>query len=74
MTARSAADRQRRLRRRRAAGRAVLRVEIDEVEHVERLIAAGFLDPHQCDDRDAIERATARLLAAIEVADIIRHA
>jgi hypothetical protein len=65
-----ATKRMRHLRQRRANGRAVLRVEVDEVAHVERLIARGLLRPNQCDDRVAIASATERLLDSLEVADV----
>jgi hypothetical protein len=71
----TAAQRARRYRDRRSSGLTVLAVEIDEVDHVEKLIAAGFLPASKSEDREAIAKATARLLAAIEVADIHpRHA
>lgn len=70
----TAADRAKRYRRRRSSGRAVLSVEVDEVDLVETLIAAGFLPASQSEDRAAIARATSRLLAAIETADIYRNA
>jgi hypothetical protein len=49
----------------------VLPVEVDEVDHVEMLLATGFLPPHQAEDRDAIAKATARLLANIQIADVV---
>lgn len=67
MTAR---DRQRRYRDRRRAGRRVLRIEVDDVDLAERLIASGFLARVDADDPAALARATARLLTSIESADV----
>jgi hypothetical protein len=53
----SATERQRRRRRRQRDGRIVVRVELDEVEAEERLVAAGLLDPLADHDAKAIERA-----------------
>jgi hypothetical protein len=66
-----------RLRRRRASGLVVLLVEVDEVNHVEMLVEAGLLARERAEDRGAIARATARLLAGLRVADLVavtRHA
>jgi hypothetical protein len=60
-----------RLRRRRAAGRAVLLVEVDEVDLVEKLLALHLLAPDRTEDRGAIARATARLLTMLQVGDVL---
>jgi hypothetical protein len=61
----NSADRCKRLRERRAAGRALLQIEIDLFAHTELLISAGVLQQWDDNDRDAIARATERLLAAL---------
>jgi hypothetical protein len=65
----TAADRQRRRRRRLREGRIVARVELDEVEATDALVAAGLLDPNLADDPAAIEQA----LDAAEVVVIGRR-
>lgn len=67
---RTAADRMRVLRKRRARGFAVLPIEVDEVDLPEKLVAAGYLSADQVDDRAAVARAASRLLSSIEVADL----
>lgn len=59
------AERMRRHRARRAAGRAVLRVEVDLVELVPALVEARLLGLWDESDRGAVERATERALAII---------
>jgi hypothetical protein len=53
----TAAERQRRRRRRLRDGKIIVRVELDEVEAEEQLAAAGLLDPQRDHGRDEIERA-----------------
>ena len=67
----SPAERMRRSRARRANGRRVLRVEVDEValEHVLQL--HGYLSP-MADDREKIEHALAALLH--QLCDVTRNA
>jgi hypothetical protein len=55
--------RRRRYRARRRSGRILLRVEVSEVELVEVLVAAGYVDEHRAADRQAVEAAAARGLA-----------
>ena len=43
----------------------MLLVEADEVALTEALLAGGFLDPADIDDRDQVERAVERLLDAV---------
>jgi hypothetical protein len=59
-----------RLRRRRASGRTVLPVEVDDVDLVEKLLVLELLAPDRTEDRGAIARATARLLATLQVGDV----
>jgi hypothetical protein len=61
----SAAERLRAHRRRLAAGRIVVPVEIDDVSTAESLILHGFLAREDQDDRAAIGRAIGALLAAL---------
>jgi len=56
------AVRMRRHRERLAAGRVVLRVEVDEIELAEALIENRFLRP-DWESRRELERATERMLA-----------
>jgi hypothetical protein len=60
-------DRQRLRRARQRAGRIPVTVEIDEVDWAEELIEAGFLAPHEAEDRKAIGDALSRFL------DVLRH-
>ena len=57
-----AARRQRALRGRRALGRVVLLVEVDEVAVTERLMAVGRLAPRNADDRGCVQAALAKLI------------
>ncbi len=59
------ASRMRRLRARRAAGRRIVRAEVDELALEATLIELGHLDPLRADDVQAIERALSALLAKI---------
>jgi hypothetical protein len=47
---------------RRKAGRVVLPIEVDEDLLAERLIEAGLLHWHEAEDREAITRATERII------------
>jgi hypothetical protein len=58
----SAAVRKRRYRRRRAAGRILLRVEASDYELTLALIKSGYLAEAQSVDRHAVEAATAKVL------------
>lgn len=51
-----ASARQRRSRARRRAGRVLLRIEADEFELIEALLASGRLDEASCLDRRCLER------------------
>ena len=55
----------RRHRERVADGRAILRIEINLLDHTDLLVAAGVLGQWDDQDRVAIERATEALLAAL---------
>ena len=55
----------RRHRERVADGRAILRIEINLLDHTDLLVSAGVLGQWDADDRAAIERATERLLRAL---------
>ncbi|MFM9859268.1 hypothetical protein RUR49_12390 [Pseudoxanthobacter sp. M-2] len=61
------ADRMRQLRQRRAAGRIVLPVEVDEGRLVDVLIASRRLHPSAADDRDSIRRALEGLIEAFRL-------
>jgi hypothetical protein len=62
----SGALRLRRFRERQRLGKAVLTIEVDLVDHVEMLLAAGFLEVSLNDPtRAEIEAATSRLLQAL---------
>lgn len=65
----SGALRTRLYRRRRAAGKIVVRVTIDEIGASEALIASGWLDPRDQDDPRAIgaalERATIKIMPRV---------
>ncbi|WP_143540767.1 hypothetical protein [Rhizobium sp. L43] len=52
-----AAERQRRYRDRRKAGRRVLQIEIDEVELAAALERLHFLNPLEADDDEAVLKA-----------------
>lgn len=70
MADRTGAERARRHRRRQRAGRIVLSLEVDEVDHVEMLIEAGFLCRSGAEDRDEIAAATARLVERLVAASL----
>ncbi len=59
------AARQRKRRARWAKGVVVLKVEVNQVDTEEMLIAEGHLDPQQTDDRKAVEAALAGLIAKL---------
>lgn len=65
----AAAARQRARRARQACGLIVLRVEVDEVETEEWLIAAGHLQRCHADDRTKVAAALGRCIRAL-----VRHA
>ena len=50
---------------RQATGRAVLRVDVNLLDHTEMLVAAGFLEQWDDHDRTAIQWATAKMLQAL---------
>lgn len=54
----------RRCRALKAAGRLLLRVEVDEIALTEVLVRMGYLHPSVADQPDAINRATEEFLAA----------
>ncbi|UVC17583.1 hypothetical protein [Mesorhizobium onobrychidis] len=56
-------DKMRRYRARRAAGKVVLSVEVDDVDLAERWVEAGFLSRRLADDRQALKEAAERYLA-----------
>jgi hypothetical protein len=58
----AAAQRQRRRRERQRAGKALLRIEVDEVGLAEALCRHGFLAPLKADDKAALEGATEYVL------------
>jgi hypothetical protein len=64
------ADKMRRYRARRAAGKVVLSVEVDDVDLAERLVEAGFLPRRLVDDREALRQAAERYLAGTQVVDV----
>lgn len=71
MADRTTAERSRRRRQREREGRDVWRVEGDNVAVPQKLIAAGWLDPRDEDDREAIGMALGRVVETLEVADLI---
>lgn len=62
-------DKMRRYRARRAAGKVVLSVEVDDVDLAERLVEAGFLSRGLADDRQALKEAAERYLAGARAAE-----
>lgn len=64
------ADRMRRYRRRRKAGRGVLHVPVDLVDWAATAIALKFIDPSQEDDRDALAAALGLLAANVRIRDV----
>lgn len=68
----TSAERQRRRRERLRRGRLRLGFDVDEIYHVEMLIAAGYLTRHQADDRTAINLATQRLVERLALVDVVR--
>lgn len=64
-----AAVRMRRYRERQRRGVIALRVEFDEVDLGEELVALGYLTPLQQDDRKLIERALSRAKIVIAPPD-----
>jgi hypothetical protein len=66
----SARDRQRARRSRQAAGRIWAPVEIEEVAWVESLVAAGFLNRGDEEDRRAIGVALGRFLDVVIRVDL----
>lgn len=61
------ADRMRAMRKRRAAGRIVLPVEVDEGRLVDVLIASRRLQPWAADNRDSIRKALEELIEAFRL-------
>jgi hypothetical protein len=57
-----AAARMREFRARRAAGRMVLKVEVDDVAVPRLMVDAGFLAEHDVDDRKKVQAAVAAYL------------
>ncbi|WP_085859436.1 hypothetical protein [Rhizobium sp. TAL182] len=60
-----AAERQRRYRDRRKAGRRVLQIEIDEVELADALERLHLLDPLEADDDEAVLRAFHKMVRVL---------
>jgi hypothetical protein len=56
------AVRLRRYRERRAAGRAMIQIEINWLDLTDLLVRSGLLEQWDADDRAAVEKATERLL------------
>ena len=63
------ADRQRNYRKRQTAGKICLQIEVDEVETVQALIAAGFLAADAAENRALIAAAIERLVALLVARD-----
>lgn len=63
------AERSRRWRR-RASGRAVFRVELDEAAVVDVLIATGHLHLSAADDPEQVRHALERLIASLVAMDV----
>jgi len=49
-----------------------LSFDVDEVQHVELLIASGYLRADQAEDREAINQATQKLNQRLAVADVVQ--
>lgn len=62
----TSADRQKRLRRRRARGLQSLTIDVPDV-WPDTLISGGYLSPGQAEDRDAIRKATERFIATTRI-------
>ncbi|MBY5530535.1 hypothetical protein [Rhizobium leguminosarum] len=60
-----AAERQRRYRDRRKAGRRVLQIEIDEVELAAALERLHFLSPLDADDDEALQGGLNRMIQVL---------
>ncbi|MGO6907400.1 hypothetical protein ACC684_24780 [Rhizobium ruizarguesonis] len=60
-----AAERQRRYRDRRKAGRRVLQIEIDEVELAAALQRLHFLGPLDADDDETLRRGLNRMIQVL---------
>ena len=73
MTRSAAAERMRRLRKRRAAGRLVLVVEVDE-QIVDAFVNCGFLRSVDADDMAKIQNAAAEILDRIIAIDLASDA
>jgi hypothetical protein len=59
------AVRQARFRQRRRHALVVLRVEVQEDQTIDALVAAGLLQEHDADRRDRVELALSRYLAEV---------
>jgi hypothetical protein len=65
----TAAARNRAYRARRAAGVALLTIEVPHLELTDALVEAGFLEGWDAESKEAIERAVERLLVAMIAAN-----
>jgi hypothetical protein len=70
----TAAERQRRHRRRQRLGLSVVMIEVDEASIADTLVRTGFLSPLNADNPAAIRDAIEKHLAALVVFDLERHA
>ena len=59
------ADRQRTYRRRAAAGKIIVPIEIDEIETAQLLVDGEFLATENCENREAIAAAIEALIAGL---------
>jgi hypothetical protein len=69
----SSAERMRRTRERRANGRILLQIEIDEDTVATTLVALGFLDRQCMDIPESIAAAIVELLRATAKLPVARH-
>lgn len=70
MKAKSIKERVKLHRRRKAAGRAVYRIEVDDAAITDLLISSGFLPMTSADDPEKTRQALERLIESLAVADL----
>ncbi len=63
-------ERNRRYRRRRASGRVVYRVEVDDAPLVDMLVSSGYLHLTSADDPEKVRRALERLVSSLVAMDV----
>lgn len=63
-------ERSRRYRQRLKSGRAVFRIEAEEVALIEMLCSTGYLNPLAADDPEKVRAALERLVASLVAVDV----